>query len=619
MVHVRLSSFGVQIVKALGYGHPHLSIITSVILAVLSLFYIFTAGSFFKADIFVLMNGTSYDTSFHLFVINKTIDHIIMVGITVIWLALSLCQRARQVMFLTLGGLAGAAVVANLFTSFLDIVAILTIPTIIILLIYNKFSCRKILNKPSGLSLTYLAIISVATSIITIFITWVHVLGPIPSSSGIMQDNDIAFDIFVLFSSISPVLMILLIYCFPIKLLAMRLMNKSSVYYEERINSSSSAQVVTKKYKFIYILLIMVLAAAMVVIPHLPTINRNNQLIGTDTFYYAGWQKNLTQSKSLQQFLHVAFVEIRGGDRPISLLFIFAFVRSVHADPSLVIDNLPIILGPALVLVIYLFTRELTSNEKASLLSALLTAVSFHVLIGIYAGYYANWIALIIGYFAFIILLKYLKIPSKLHLIGFFALMILSLLSHEYTWTILTLVMGIFLGVMLKMGYYKRRNTILLFLVILSTIIVDFAKYTIVPSPNGLGLDLAVANKYQAGIDQFTSRWSNLRDTMQYYYVAQFSNFIILILGLYWLFRCKLHEISTILIMIFLSVGIIPLLFGNWVVQSRVFYDIPFQIPAALGLSYIRRDNNGVIIVSAICIWLIAISLKNVSNFVSPP
>jgi hypothetical protein len=400
----------------------------------------------------------------------------------------------------------------------------------------------------------------------------------------------------------------------------MKIMSKSSIQ-EKPVSSSSpyAGQIVQKKYKYICLLLIMLLSVALAVVPHLPAINKNNQQVGTDTPFYVDWQKTLTQSKDVQHFMQEIFAKIRGGDRPFSLLLVFATVRSVPLEPSFVIDNLPIILGPALVLVIYLLTRELTSNDRISLLAAFLTSVSFQVLVGIYAGYYANWIALIIGYLAFGFLFKFFKRPNKLNFIVYSVLMFLLLFSHEYTWTILTIVIGVFLVILLKLGYYKRRNTIFLLLVILSTIIVDLARTPLIGLSNGFAKDLSVAHGYQAGINQFANRWENLKDTMQRYYAAQFSNFIILILALYWLFRSRLEHALNLLFMIFLSVGLLPLFLGDWVIQSRVFYDIPFQIPAAIGLSYIRLRNNGILMLLPICLWLIAISFRDVYNFIFPP
>ena len=170
--------------------------------------------------------------------------------------------------------------------------------------------------------------------------------------------------------------------------------------------------------------------------------------------------------------------------------------------------------------------------------------------------------------------------------------MVLLLYSHEYTWTVLVIVMSIFLIVMFGTNHYKRRNALILLLIILSTVIIDIAKTTLTGVSNGFGRDLSVAHRQQAGIGQFANRWNNLRDTMQNHYGARFSNFIILGLALYWVLRCNLRAIPSILFMIFFSIGIMPLLFGDWVIQSRVFFDIPFQIPARVRARLCKKTGQ---------------------------
>ena len=173
----------------------------------------------------------------------------------------------------------------------------------------------------------------------------------------------------------------------------------------------------------------------------------------------------------------------------------------------------------------------------------------------------------------------------------------------------------IFLAVMLKFSYYSKKSIILLLLVVLSSVVIDVARMTITGSVSGIEQQVKIAGLTELGLKQFALRWSNLIDTTQNYHGGQFSNFIILMLGLYWLFRSNLREQSTILLIIFLSMGTIPLFFGDWLVQSRVLYNIPFQLPAAFGLAYIKKRANGTIILLPIYIWLIAISIRAVSNY----
>ena len=157
-----------------------------------------------------------------------------------------------------------------------------------------------------------------------------------------------------------------------------------------------------------------------------------------------------------------------------------------------IIEYVPLVLGPALILAIYFLTRELTSNDITSLMASFLTAISFHTLIGIYAGFYANWFALIIGYLSFVFLIRFLKKPSKLNLIVYSMLIVLLLFTHVYTWTILAIVMGIFLAVLLKFNYYSRKSIILLLLVVSSSVVIDVARMTITGSSSGIVSDIAM-------------------------------------------------------------------------------------------------------------------------------
>src|SRR5206468_12297769 len=120
----------------------------------------------------------------------------------------------------------------------------------------------------------------------------------------------------------------------------------------------------------------------------------------------------------------------------------YTITKSVSASISYTIDHLPIILGPGLVLAVFFLTREITSNDTTSLLASFLTAVSFHTLIGIYSGIYANWLALIIGYMSLVFLIRFLKISNKLNLIVYSLLLIFLVFTHVYTWSIFVLFSG---------------------------------------------------------------------------------------------------------------------------------------------------------------------------------
>ncbi len=94
-----------------------------------------------------------------------------------------------------------------------------------------------------------------------------------------------------------------------------------------------------------------------------------------------------------------------------------------------------------------------------------------------------------------------------------------------------------------------------------------------------------------------------------------FSNFIILVLGLFWVLKSNIREPTTIFLIIFLSAGVVPLTFGWWTLQVRVLYDIPFEIPAAIALYYISTRSGNRLVTIAACTWLVAIALVTVMNY----
>lgn len=614
-----MTTAAAYITSMLGKGNCRLSIITSAALASISLFYIYTVGSYLKGTIYPLEHRIVYYTFFDSYIINKQADHIIIVAGTVLWLAFSLKGNAKFIVPLSYGGIALLAAIGNHYGALFDVVILSSIPIIISFLLYDKFisknNNKQVLHRHANfLLINYLAIIGILTGIIGVILS-LNPLFSLPNSSPI---RNYPYDIFLFFSSFSPALILLLIACLPVKFFLREFMTAILKFKSKKVVlPPSSGTSIKSKFIILYLLLSMLLSVAVALIPHQPTINGDNQQVGVDTHYYVSWVNSLIYSHDYREFLQQAFVVQSLGDRPVTLIFLFTIAKIVNADLFYIIELLPVMLGPAIVLAVFFLTRELTSNDIASLFASFLTALSFQVLIGIYAGFYANWFALIIGYVSFVFLFRFLKKPNnKLNLVVFSGLVVLLLFSHVYTWSILVIIMGIFFVSMLVLHYYHRKAIILLLLVILASVIVDIARMTLVGSAGGVEEDIEVAKVTGVGPEQFTLRWSNLLRTMYSFVGGQFSNFLVFALGLYWVFRSNLRDPSTIFLMIYLSVGLLPFLLGDYVIQTRVFYDIPFQIPSAIGLAFIRKQTPGGLIVAIpICLLFLDISIMAVSNF----
>ena len=613
-----LSTAMTYFVKSLGQGTSTISIISNAVLVFTSFFYIYTIASFFSLSIYPLVDRVNYTILFDYYVVTKYVDYIVLVSGISLWVLLSVQIKLRFIVAASYTGIALISALSNIGV-FFDIVALVSIPLALSLLAYNKLVPQKILNVNAfnlNLFLNYFATIGIALGAAAIIISAARIfsisLEPIPL-------RNYGYEIFLLFSaSFSHILIFLLVACVPLKFLirgfrsgilkATHNIGTNLLIYSDRTES---------RIKVIGLLaFFMLLSVGISLIPHQPSLNKDGQQIGVDTIHYVGWMNALMESDSIPEFLQQAFIIHSHGDRPLSLIFLFGIIKILNADPFSTIEHVPILLGPGLVIVMFFLIRELTSSDNTAFLGSFLTAISFHPLIGIYAGFYANWLALIVGYLSFLYLFKFLKEPTRQKVVIYSALLVLVLFVHVYTWTIVAIVTGVFLAIILKTNHhYHRRNVLLLLLVVLSSVVIDVARTNMTGSFSGVVQDFTIGAA-GLGLDKFTIRWDTLLGVTHVYVGGIFSNFIILVLALYWLFRSDMNNSVTIFLMIFLSTGIIPLFFGNTEIQARVLYNVPLEIPAAVALMHIiRKQPSQIMLGVAACIWLVAVSVSVVSNF----
>lgn len=624
--------------KDLGYGMPISSILSSVAFTTCLFFYLYIVGSFFSITVYPLTDRVTSHISFQKHVINEYGDYIIAIAAATFWFLFSLNNNAMRYFFsIGYGGIGAIFAVVSPDNPIFDVVTLLSLPLIIVVSLYCYYYKRQrnILNFNAKLALSYVSLLVIAISIIWIVTSTLSSF-IVPDFESIARGS-YANQLFLLLSSFSTIYIVLLVFCLSVKVIfrgatkMLKLDIKEHTLQVDSDNPKDKDSVTNSRLKtqtkIGIIVLAMIVSVVLVLIPQDPSINKENQEIGVDTSYYGTWIGELAKSKSLSDFAYQAFV-IQGqdGDRPLSLIFLFLVHQIVDGNLYELIDHFPIVLGPGIVLASYFLTLELTRNEKIAVIAAFIGAVSFHTLVGIYAGFYANWLALIVGYISIVFLFRYLRSNRPFDIIIFSTLLILVLFLHVYTWTVLAAVEGVFLAAMLLMYLVKKNNNtqftkrsiIWLIVVITLSIVVDITKTLLTGSSGGLEQDIELAQT-RLGIEQFNLRLSILNTTMHDGMGGVFSSFIILILGLLWVIKSSMRDPGTVFLMIFLSSALIPLFFGNWGIQARLFYDIPFQIPAAIALYYISKRSGTILVALAACTWLVAVSLFAVMNYYLVP
>lgn len=305
-------------------------------------------------------------------------------------------------------------------------------------------------------------------------------------------------------------------------------------------------------------------------------------VLGVDVPFYVNTLKHVSNSNPLS-ILSELFVKVDGGGRAIPLLAMYVTQIVSNESLDVVAKYFPAILGTLLCLAAYFLTRTAYPEKRQlAFLTAIMTAISHQLVIGFYSGFYANWFALIFSFTACIFLLKSLNGTRK-YIAIFGILTLLIIFTHTYTWSYLIMVIALFLiwtGIQYKRKGKSLKIIIILAVVITGTVLIDQIRsyYTGFTS---LDKDLTLAGS-SISPDQFAIRWANLNTTFRLYVGGFLTNSVLLVLLFLWTLKSDYKHDSDRLLLSMLFVGILPILFGNHLVQTRILYNIPFQIPVSI-------------------------------------
>jgi len=595
----------VKLKKLFEEEHFSLQFLSSISLFIVGFFFIFWIGSYLEIDVFPLENRSTYFSTFDNYLFDKYVDSIIITLFTILWCGLSIKGRLRIVTTILYAGLASTALLTN-FDLLLETSVLVSVPLILSFFIYHHISSKNIIIQTNFLqSFFAFAILFIAiTGSIALLLSFLSIS---EFSGGI---KNYSADIFLLFSSFSPALIFFLVVGSSFKLLSINKLRKiKNLLQQYQITN----YYIKQKRKFLFLSLFMLLSIFLVLIPHQSFINNENELVGSDTVTYV--KRLILLQEDADQLFYKVFTAPNFEDRPLSFLLFYAVITVFPDNSYHAMDNLPIIFSPILVLTVFFLTREMTSNDTIALLASFLTAISFQPLIGIYAGLYSNWLALIFGYSSFVFLLRGLRKPNVVNYLAFSVLFFLMMLSHVYTWTLFALFISIFLLVSYRLKMFQRKAVVVVFLIILASVAFDAGKSLMFDTPFGIERDASIEGD-GVNLENLSTFWSDLSQTSFVYAGGMFGNFLLLALCIYWLLRSNLQQMPNLFLAIFLSIGILPILFGDEIIQSRVLYNIPFQIPAAIGLFYLTSQHRGNLLVIATSIWIITMSIQAVTNFI---
>jgi hypothetical protein len=601
----------------LGINNSWISITTSILLTLIVVTSVYSLASFFNPELYFFERRVTYHTNevFDI-ILNYRVVVLVLSSSLVAWLVLSVSPK-REMIFLA--SIIGVLSILTMYLGpqFLYLIPFIALPLIVTLFLLRRIKIPNVLVlDTSSLFCNYLSFALIVLAIISILYSLGIVDGNIGGGS-----SDYSYLLITIISWFSPVVVFLLVFSFPSKVIWEELRSRLAFISDKYVLNLKPANI-PKRLKLLSLGSIIVLSILIAFSPHIFA-GSGSPPIGVDTVQYAEIVDTLSDpQKSPDDVFWLLFRDYSDGDRPFTILLVFAIgsLFSSHLNTIESIEYIiPVILAPSLSIVVFLLARQITQNDLLSLICSFLTAISPQILIGIYAGFYANWLALIFAYLSSMFMFGFLRTSNLKYIVLFSLTLVTVIFTHTYTYTIIILVLSIFLLSSLYLKSFSKRVILVVLAAIIFTIFIDLSRSAILGSSSGVTLNLGVAEKTEAGLSQFESRWSNLVRTVQVHVGGIFGNSVF-IMGLALagiiIVSKKPNMVLLSFLISFLSIGILPLFFGDRVVMTRVLYNIPFQIPAALALIWLARQGNvGILASIALLSYSLAISIRLLANF----
>src|SRR5438046_4401702 len=231
------------------------------------------------------------------------------------------------------------------------------------------------------------------------------------------------------------------------------------------------------------------------------------------------------------------------------------------------------LLAPLLSLSTYTSVRYGNGSARFAGLTALFSSVSFYTTVGLWGGYYANWLALVLVYLFLTSLLVFSRSPSKVKYGSTCALSFALLLTHPWTWVLITSVCLVFSITLWR----ETRNLVHLKSltgIIATGIILDLVKSWAFAT-RSVAADIATKAP-NAGV--LLSFWNSLVDGLLFTHGGLLANWLMLGMGLLGVLVLRFKDWFERLLLLWVAVPSIAFVLLDSYHQARIVYELPIPV-----------------------------------------
>lgn len=340
----------------------------------------------------------------------------------------------------------------------------------------------------------------------------------------------------------------------------------------------------SSKRRWLVLALSVVLAFSVAVYPYLPGVNPTGRTVGADTKVYSEWLTSMDERGGSLSAFSYAFHNV--SDRFLGLFMMYLGWKVLPVTSLQFVQFLPALLGPLLVLAAFFFMRKAGFNSWAASTASLFTAFSFHIAVGVFAGFLSNWIGLLFLYLSLGFLFWSLRRHSWSLLLAAGILQVALLFSHSFTWLMYMGVLGVF-SLLLLMKRLRGRSggweLKMLVVALVMNVVAYVARNSVLSAgPTSVGVSEVFQQDVSLRFTQYF--WAILSRSVSAEMGISFLNpnlFFLALLGAF-AFVLSDKQVSRFLSAA-LAASAAPFIIGDWVVQTRILYDLPVQVLSFMG------------------------------------
>jgi hypothetical protein len=405
--------------------------------------------------------------------------------------------------------------------------------------------------------------------------------------------SELDVGLFHIYAPVYPLLLLATLYAWLLLIIAKTFKKRVGlkVRYNVVANANSGYNppnsILTERLGLTFVLF---LSITLPLIPYIPSINLSFKPVSVDIRYYSAWLSNMLKTDCWGA-IEYAFHGVDNGNRPLYLLMLYTLV-SLGIPKQVVLNFEALLISPFFTSAIYYATKHLSNNHPYALLASLAAVLGFNMTVGMMAGFFAAWSALIPFYIC-IALTPSLVIGGLKGLTIALILSITMLYIYPWTWSLLMAILTLYLAFStlqsLRKGNFKLDKHLLTVLV--GNAIADIVKTLTCPRYGGLASSTAVLGYSRAfGLEQLLDLPRSLQKLTVSYVDGLFFNPLHMALALIGVLSIsKRTDSFSRLFVIWLAVISLIFPFSSINLQSHILFVTPFPILIAEGLWSLSR------------------------------